>query len=505
MILFSNILFWVCYFWCAVPFVYVASFIFTSPLKAFVALLTWNVIAGIVASIAVTIVLAVGSIELADYLVTTFSIVLPSFALGHGMVEVALQCHNPVIRWESLKKIIICMIISGVVFWMILIMLEKTFVGWVHALSKSLSSGYDKLDQTDQNEDRDVQYERTRVADAKIEDFALSVRDVSKYFGNFCALKKLTFGVDPTDCFGLLGVNGAGKTTTFDILTGKTLPTYGDAFVGGTSIKDMPVIGYCPQFDALAMDLTGREILTLLGKLNGFSDVAKRVECVLESIQMVSQADKLVMHYSGGQKRRLSIGVTLMSEASLIMLDEPTAGIDPKTRRHIWNLLNAIRDRKVAILLTSHSMDECEALCSRIGFLNKGSLISIGTSQHLKSRYGSSFLLSFTVHNPNKDTKNTLDSLVISKFGAEPTQDLDYMNTYHWEIPRKGNDSWSTLYREAEDIATSLSVKDLIKDFSVTQNSLEQVFLRLAQLGKEDELPERIVTSSGSTHIPLRR
>lgn len=121
--------------------------------------------------------------------------------------------------------------------------------------------------------------------------------------------------------------------------------------------------------------------------------------------------------FSGGQKRRLSIGVTLMSRASLIMLDEPTAGIDPKTRRHIWNLLSAVRERKeVAILLTSHSMDECEALCSRIGFLNKGSLISIGTSQHLKSRYGNSFLLTFTVENPNKHNRDHLNQEVMKNF-----------------------------------------------------------------------------------------
>lgn len=119
-----------------------------------------------------------------------------------------------------------------------------------------------------------------------------------------------------------------------------------------------------------------------------------------------------------------------MSRASLIMLDEPTAGIDPKTRRHIWNLLKAVRVRKeIAILLTSHSMDECEALCSRIGFLNKGSLISIGTSQHLKSRYGNSFLLTFTVENPNKHNCDVLNAEVKMVFGEEVRLFID-VNLY---------------------------------------------------------------------------
>lgn len=392
------------------------------------ALLTWNIIAGLIASITITIFIALGSAEITEYLVAVFSLILPSFALGHGIVEVTLQCPilGKIVKWDTLNKVIVCMVVSGFIFWTILILLENTLAGLIHLLLNKYHNDYKEIDQEEDileerrrdNEDKDVQEERRRMLETSDQDLALSVRDLSKYFGNFASLKKLTFGVNPNDCFGLLGVNGAGKTTTFDILTGRTLATKGKAVIGGIDIKNMPIIGYCPQFDALALDLTGRQVLSLLGKLNGFTDINTRVKCVLECIQMLDQADKLVMHYSGGQKRRLSIGVTLMSRASLIMLDEPTAGIDPKTRRHIWNLLAAIRDRNIAILLTSHSMDECEALCSRIGFLNKGSLISIGTSQHLKSRYGNSFLLNFTVSNPSLKIRNTLDNVVVTVFGV---------------------------------------------------------------------------------------
>jgi ATP-binding cassette subfamily A (ABC1) protein 3 len=124
-----------------------------------------------------------------------------------------------------------------------------------------------------------------------------------------------------------LGINGAGKTTTFNILTGEMYASGGRSAIGGVDVNDSPVLGYCPQFDALASDLTGRELLTLLGQLNGFYCVNERVKKVLESIRLMGQANKLVKFYSGGQKRRLSIGVTLMSKTALIMLDEPTAGI----------------------------------------------------------------------------------------------------------------------------------------------------------------------------------
>lgn len=158
------------------------------------------------------------------------------------------------------------------------------------------------------------------------ENFALAVREVFKYYGRFCAVKNLTFGVRQRDCFGLLGCNGAGKTSTFNIITGEMYANSGRATVEGVDVVEGPSIGYCPQFDALAGELTGKELLTLLGELNGFQFVKERVLNVLESICMTNKADTLIKFYSGGQKRRLSIGVTLMARTGLIILDEPTAG-----------------------------------------------------------------------------------------------------------------------------------------------------------------------------------
>jgi len=282
------------------------------------------------------------------------------------------------------------------------------------------------------------------------------------------------------------------------MLTGELFPSSGCATIGGVNVTKNPVIGYCPQFDALATDLTGRETLTLLGVLNGFCNMEERVERVLSCIRMTSQAEKQIQFYSGGQKRRLSIGVTLMSKTPLIMLDEPTAGIDPATRRKIWQLLTAVRKHNIAILLTSHSMEECEALCNRIAFMNKGTLISIGSSQHLKSRFGNSYLLTFTLANPSLATTRFLDGVVIKEFKANSTTDPPAIATQHWEIPRSPEDSWSQMFRKAQTIAERYpcgahlplgSDVPLIKDFSLTQNSLEQVFLRLAEVSHAADSP----------------
>lgn len=127
---------------------------------------------------------------------------------------------------------------------------------------------------------------------------SLAVRQLYKYYNmSLCAVRNLTFGVRFDDCFGLLGVNGAGKTSTFDILTAASYPTSGRATVQGVDVSERPPIGYCPQFDALSGDLTGRETLTLIGKLNGLKEVKWRVDKVLESIQLVREQHKLVKHY----------------------------------------------------------------------------------------------------------------------------------------------------------------------------------------------------------------
>ncbi|KHJ94176.1 ABC transporter, ATP-binding protein [Oesophagostomum dentatum] len=184
------------------------------------------------------------------------------------------------------------------------------------------------------------------------------VEDLTKYYGSYCALKRTTYGVKPEDCFGLVGASGAGKTSTFDIITGLRLADGGSVSMGDEFVTSTKKIGYCPQFDAMLPRLTCRQNMVIIAGIIGF----------------------------GGQKRRVSIGTALLNPSKLVILDEPTAGLDPEARHHIWSLLKFVRSGGRALLLSSHSMEECEALCSRIGVLVKGRLVAIGASQALKSR-----------------------------------------------------------------------------------------------------------------------
>uniref|UniRef100_A0A915ME39 ABC transporter domain-containing protein n=1 Tax=Meloidogyne javanica TaxID=6303 RepID=A0A915ME39_MELJA len=366
-----------------------------------------------------------------------------------GIVKISLSTVLFSNGW-LLKEEMLTLLISGCVFWILVVIVQS------RTISTKINNIYSNLNSKDplrnsKSEDIDVQTERSRLVSTNDIEFVLAVRDLTKLYGNFPALQKLTFGISGNECFGLLGVNGAGKTTTFDILTGVRFATSGSATVDGVNVNAGPAIGYCPQFDAIPLELTGRQVLKLVARLNGLSDVSTRIRQILHAIRLEEHADKLIKKYSGGQRRRISIGLALLTRSSLIMLDEPTAGIDPSTRRQIWNLLQAIRQQGIAILLTSHSMEECEELCSRIAFLNKGLMIGIGSSQHLKSRFGGSFLLAITISNPSGEITQKLNQIVGEEFEDSPS-DLN--------LPR-------------------------IVDFTLTQNSLEQVFLRLS--GKELE------------------
>ncbi|VDO11239.1 unnamed protein product, partial [Brugia timori] len=198
---------------------------------------------------------------------------------------------------------------------------------------------YDKYE--DNLEDVDVKKERECVSRKRNTELSLAVRNLNKYYGDLHAVRALTFGVEPGECFGLLGVNGAGKTSAFDMLTGVSIPDGGEAFINGRSILKKQTIGFCPQFDALHPKLTAKETLRLLASLYGFVNPMKRVKTLLEAVSLTEHADSCVEFLSGGQRRRLSVAVALISQTNLILLDEPTAGVDPKARRQIWCLLNA--------------------------------------------------------------------------------------------------------------------------------------------------------------------
>ena len=224
---------------------------------------------------------------------------------------------------------------------------------------------------------------------------AIKTIELTKRYKNITAVDKLSLEIERGELFALLGVNGAGKTTAIKMLSCLTMPTSGDALVGGYSIREESgrvkgIIGVSPQETAVAPNLSVKENLELICGINGFSKektrekTAELAECFSLGEVLKRKAGKL----SGGWQRRVSIAMALISEPEILFLDEPTLGLDVIARHELWETIKALKG-KVTIILTTHYMEEAEALSDRIGIMKAGRLLAVGTAEELKQTAGS--------------------------------------------------------------------------------------------------------------------
>jgi len=232
----------------------------------------------------------------------------------------------------------------------------------------------------------------------------LRVLHISKVFSSFAygkvtAIDDLTFGIMQGEVFALVGPNGAGKSTTISMLRGDIRPTQtrhfenSDLYIQQISVtKDRHLarqeIGVCPQFDAMDQ-LTVREHLMLYARVRGIVEPRKRVEGLIKGVGLTEFADRMAEKLSGGNKRKLSLAIALIGDPKVVLLDEPSSGMDPLAKRNMWRTLEKFRHGR-SILLTTHSMEEADALASRVGVIAK-TLLDIGTTQHLRDKHGQGF------------------------------------------------------------------------------------------------------------------
>ncbi len=221
-------------------------------------------------------------------------------------------------------------------------------------------------------------------------DQAIQVQDLRKAFGAIQAVDGVSFSVARGEIFSLLGPNGAGKTTTISMLSGLLRPDSGDATLLGNSVRRQAaqaraVLGVVPQEVALYMDLSARENLSFWGKMYNLRGKAlsRRVDEVLEIIGLTDRQKGRLGSFSGGMKRRVNIGVALLHKPPVVIMDEPTVGIDPQSRRHILDAVKELRGQGMTVLYTTHYMEEAEELSDRIAIMDKGRIIACGTSAEL--------------------------------------------------------------------------------------------------------------------------
>lgn len=303
----------------------------------------------------------------------------------------------------------------------------------------------------------------------------LEARNLVKNYDNFTAVKGISFDIKEGEIFSLLGPNGAGKTTTISMLSTLYTPTSGDATIGGHSITKDPmavkgVIGVVPQEIALYEDLTAKENLVFWGQMYGLSgkSLNSRVDEVLEQIGLTDKAKNRVKTYSGGMKRRVNIGVGLLHKPRLLFMDEPTVGIDPQSRRAILDTVKDLNKQGMTVLYTTHYMEEAAELSDRVGIIDHGELIALGTQDELTKQVGETETLILHI-GENEDP----DALAKAVSAVEGVQKADVTDN---EV--------SVITADAKDILAAVVTKAnergiRIRSMDIREPNLEAVFLHL--------------------------
>ncbi|HOK18600.1 MAG TPA: ABC transporter ATP-binding protein [Caldisericia bacterium] len=256
----------------------------------------------------------------------------------------------------------------------------------------------------------------------------VETKNLTKFYGKECAVDKINFSINKGEIFGLLGPNGAGKTTTVSMFSCLIKPTDGDAIICGYSIlsKSLDVkkrIGVVPQDIALYPTLTAKENLIFWGQMYGFygKNLKNRVDEVLEIVSLKDRQNDLIKKYSGGMKRRINIAVGLLASPELLILDEPTVGVDPQSRINILETLKNLNSSGLTILYTSHYMEEVEFLCNTIAIMDLGKIIALGNLNELRILVGEKDKIIFsTINDIKEDIK-----IKISKI-----QEVDKINIF---------------------------------------------------------------------------
>jgi len=301
--------------------------------------------------------------------------------------------------------------------------------------------------------------------------------------------------------FGFLGINGAGKTTTLSILSGEFPPTSGKATLGGLDMQTNRAainqkMGYCPQFDALLARLTGREHLEMFARIKGVpeSEIPLVVEDCIDKMNLREHCEREAGGYSGGNKRKLSVAVALVGNPQIVFLDEPSTGMDPEARRFMWNVIAGTMAGR-SVILTTHSMEEAEALSNRIGIMVGGRLRCLGSTQHLKDKYGAGYTLELKV--PEQGVAAVEEFVANTFAGADQTE--RHGGQLRYDIPRS-NIRLSEMFARLEHSRERLG----IQDYALSQTTLEKVFINFAaQQEEETNLAPGLVDQSGPASPPV--
>ncbi|OXA58526.1 ATP-binding cassette sub-family A member 3 [Folsomia candida] len=555
---FYLLLLFYCYAFAVLPMMYLSSLFFRVPSSGLVGMAVLNVLSGY-ATLFVGNIVSHPELD-KDSLATTLHrifLIVPTYSLGKGITQISINyqvgqackiefldvlcesqpdrksflnwCCNKLkpdyLDWEELGigRNLVYLTVFGIICWTILLVIDSGILSNTFGKFKRKVEhiGVKRSVPMIGKEDEDVKNERIRIDNSNLEFLSstdnLIIRDLSKTYGNdTLAVDRISLGVKKGECFGLLGANGAGKTSTFQMLTGELPISSGDAYVYGHCIrtslqKAHRNMGYCPQFDSLIEEMTGRETLWMYARLRGIPEACIHQTTVklAEDLLFTKFLDRIVKTYSGGNKRKLSTAIALIGNPPILFLDEFTSGIDAVARRHLWDCISKIRDSGTSVVLTSHSMEETEFLCTRLAIMVNGRFRCCGSPQQLKSKFGEGYTL-IAQTKIDDDTDEVIEDSTSTKRRRKPSgynnslepwgsklanlrsfietslpgstlEDI-HQGFVHYRVRNDQGVTWSQMFKVMEIAKEKFQVQ-----YNIGQTSLEQVFLNFIRAQHNSE------------------
>nr|KAF6302321.1 hypothetical protein mPipKuh1_009311 [Pipistrellus kuhlii] len=492
----ATVLLLVLFGYATLPGMYLTSRLFPSADGAFIAYVSLHFVLGLCTLLMTTMPRLLAVVTGAQNLQAIYEVLkwvftlFPQFCLGQGLIEL---CYNQ-IQFDLTRGLGVDTYASP---------FRMSFLGWVFVqlaaqgtallLLRLLLHG-DMVRRARRHSavqgtvtacgDADVEAEQARVLKGRTGGDLLVLCNLSKSYG--CrrpAVRDVTLGLRSGECFGLLGVNGAGKSTTFKMLSGDEAPSAGHAVVRTPAGEAVPLfaagaagvrVGYCPQQDALDGPLTGWEHLRYYCRLRGVPGprVPQVAGDLVRRLHLEAHVDQPVATYSGGTRRKLSAALALLGKPHLLLLDEPSSGMDPRSKRFLWKAITEEVREGCAVVLTSHSMEECEALCTRLAIMVDGSFRCLGTPQHIKDRFGAGHTV--RVGLSAGGSQRELSEHLQRRFpgarlkGRRP-------NVLEYQVPA----DWAGLADLLQELEDSKAA-GRIRHYALAPASLEQVFVDFA-------------------------
>lgn len=504
--------------WATTPLMYVAEKFFKEPSLAAMILFCINIFVGINTTLCTLLMFLFQRNETMGAAVRFLRyafLAFPQYAFAGGLVDLTKNYVQAEIflrfgddtyvdpfGTEILGLNLVVLGVQGVFFFCVNLVFE-----WMPEVYLWIERRRNPLPSDLPSEDGDVRRERRRVLDDGRRDDPLRVENLYKVYngvaGKTVAVDRVCLGIPRGECFGLLGINGAGKTTVFRMLTGELRPTHGEVYFGNKRIDAVIShgsrnVGYCPQANALDELLTAEELLSVYAGLRGIpdEDIPLAVYKAVVQFNLQSHARNVTHTYSCGTKRKLCAAIAVMGNPDVVLMDEPTSGMDPSTRRLVWHNVRQITKEKRSVVLTSHSMEECDTLCHRLAIMVNGRFRCLGSPQYLKHKFGDGYTIALRVRD-RPDDWSVLYAYIHEAFASSAIK-ARHCNTVEFLVSKHAA-SLGDVFSRLESDRHSLG----IVDFSVTQTTLDQVFVNFVREQSEDSESEEADEFGGRVNLGL--